>query len=70
MLARAVRVTNEALHVELTDGRSVSVPLSWFPRLIEASPRERKKYRLIGGGRLIHWDAVDEDVDVANLLRP
>jgi Protein of unknown function (DUF2442) len=56
--------------VLLTDGRKISVPLQWFPRLIEASPRERRKYELIGDGTLIHWPAVDEDIDVPNLLRP
>jgi Protein of unknown function (DUF2442) len=69
--ARAVRVTvdDERLMVDLADGRTVAVPLAWFPRLIEASPRERTNYALIGGGRLIHWPAVDEDIDVPNLLR-
>lgn len=69
LVARSVAVSAGKLHVELSDGRTLSVPLDWFPRLIEASPRERKDFRLIGGGRLIHWDAVDEDIDVANLLR-
>lgn len=68
-MARAVAVTNKLLRVELSDGRTVTVPLDWFPRLIEASARERKDFHLVGGGRLIHWPAVDEDIDVANLLR-
>lgn len=67
--ARTVTVSSAKLTVELTDGRTLAVPLTWFPRLIEASPRERKNFRLVGDGRLIHWPAVDEDVDVANLLR-
>jgi uncharacterized protein DUF2442 len=68
--ARAVevRVSNDRLTVTLADGRTLSAPLTWFPRLIEASPRERREYQLIGGGRLIHWPAVDEDIDVPNLL--
>jgi hypothetical protein len=67
--ARAVVVSKDALRVELVDGRTVTVPLSWFPRLIEASPRERKEYELIGDGVMIHWPAVDEHIDVPNLLR-
>ena len=68
---RAVRVDVEGNHlvVALADGRSVVVPLDWFPRLIEASPRERGRYQLIGDGTLIHWPDVDEDIDVPNLLR-
>jgi hypothetical protein len=69
--ARAVDVRLEAdrLLIDLADGRTLGVPLSWFPRLVEASERERKGFELIGGGRLIHWPAVDEDIDVPNLLR-
>jgi Protein of unknown function (DUF2442) len=67
--ARSVRVTDEALIVELEDGRGLTVPLTRFPRLIEASERERAEYELIGDGTMIHWPAVDEDVDVPNLLR-
>ncbi len=67
--ARSVSVADDALHVVLTDGRTISVPLQWFPRLIEASDRERRQYELIGDGTLIHWPAVDEDIDVPNLLR-
>jgi uncharacterized protein DUF2442 len=67
--ARIVKIAHDELRVELIDGRKISVPLAWYPRLIEASPRERRAYQLIGDGRLIHWPAVDEDIDVANLLR-
>jgi len=67
--ARLVAVSPRSLYVELVDGRSLSVPLEWFPRLIEASPRERAEYQLVGDGTLIHWPAVDEDIDVANLFR-
>jgi len=67
--ARSVTITNDELHVQLVDGRTISVPLAWYPRLIEASVRERREYELIGDGRLIHWPAVDEDIDVPNLLR-
>lgn len=67
--ARAVSVSEGMLRVELTDGRILSAPLDWFPRLIEASDRERAEYELVGDGELIHWPSVDEDIDVPNLLR-
>ena len=54
----------------LTDGRVVSVPLVWFPRLADASPRQRSGWELIGGGIGVHWEAIDEDISVASLLRP
>jgi hypothetical protein len=54
----------------LDDGRSVSVPLEWFPRLAAATPRQRKQWEPIGGGIGIHWDAIDEDISVASLLQP
>jgi hypothetical protein len=65
-----VACTNDALSVTLSDGRTVTVPLAWFPRLVEASPRQRRRWELIGGGIGIHWDAVDEDISVASLLQP
>jgi hypothetical protein len=67
--ARHVRVTDRALTVELEDGRSVSVPLEWYPRLAEATPRERRTWALIGPGTGIHWPALDEDISVDGLLR-
>ena len=69
-LAIEVTSTSDALSVTLTDGRVVSVPLVWFPRLADASPRQRSGWELIGGGIGIHWEAVDEDISVASLLRP
>lgn len=68
-LAVDVACSNDMLEVKLADGREISVPLSWFPRLENASPKERKNWQLIGGGLGIHWDALDEDVSVENLLR-
>lgn len=67
---RAVRVafSADALQVELADGRSVRVPLSWFPRLEAATATERDAWRLIGGGIGVHWPALDEDISVARLL--
>lgn len=67
---RAVRVrcTDEELTVFLTDGRSVSVPLVWFPRLAETAQEERRNYELLGDGEGIHWPGIDEDISVAGLL--
>ena len=67
--ADSVEVTDDTLRVHLADGREIVVPLEWFPRLAKASSRERKNWRLIGKGVGIHWEAVDEDVSVAGLLR-
>jgi len=64
-----VAVTDERLIVTLADGRELSAPLAWFPRLAEATAEQRQKWRLIGRGHGIHWPEVDEDVSVASLLR-
>ena len=61
-------VTDDTLTVDLSDGRSLSVPLDWFPRLVHATSAERKRWRLIGRGRGIHWDLLDEDISIDNLL--
>ena len=66
--AQNVQVTDEALIVDLSDGRTVSVPLAWFPRLLHGAPEERNKWRLIGDGEGIHWPALDEDISVENLI--
>jgi len=68
-LAVDVWCSREALCVTLSDGRVVSVPLVWFPRLVAASSQERSAWELIGGGIGIHWEAIDEDISVASLLR-
>lgn len=68
-LAVDVAFAEDALNVGLADGRIISVPLNWFPRLEEASPAERKNWSLIGGGLGIRWRAIDEDVSVESLLR-
>ncbi|MDP8922007.1 MAG: DUF2442 domain-containing protein [Chloroflexota bacterium] len=65
-----VDVTGDELVVHLVDGRTISVPLEWFPRLREATPEERADWRLIGRGVGIHWDRLDEDVSVRGLLVP
>ena len=66
--AAAVELTDDTLSVELSDGRSISVPLAWFPRLVHATPEERANWRLIGGGHGIHWMDLDEDISVEGLL--
>ena len=66
--AQDVAVTENTLSVDLSDGRSISVPLAWFPRLVHATPAERNNWRLIGKGEGIHWDDIDEDVSVQGLL--
>jgi hypothetical protein len=63
-----VQVTKEALVVDLFDGRSVSVPLVWYPRLVQASAEERQQFRLIGSGEGIHWDLLDEDISVEGIV--
>jgi len=68
-LALDVSCTEDSLHVVLTDGREIAAPLVWFPRLQNATPEERKRWRLIGGGIGIHWEDVDEDISVESLLR-
>ena len=67
-LAMAVDCSEDELRVMLTDGRKLSVPLAWFPRLAHATPAELSKYELMGDGQSIHWPHVDEDISVAGLL--
>lgn len=64
-----VRATDDALHVVLADGRELSAPLEWFPRLRDATAEQRMNWRLIGGGQGIHWPELDEDIAVETLLR-
>jgi hypothetical protein len=67
-LAVDVRTTVDTLHVVLADGREISVPLAWFPRLLNAKEEQRRQWRLIGGGIGIHWPLMDEDISVESLL--
>jgi len=67
-LVREVRVTAELLFVDLRDGRSLSVPLSWYPRLDAGTPAEQSRWRLTGGGHGIHWPGLDEDLSVVGML--
>jgi len=64
-----VTVTDDRLVVVLADGRELAAPLAWFPRLLEATPDQRRNWRLIGRGHGIHWRDLDEDISVASLLR-
>ncbi len=66
--AASVTVTGDTLSVDLSDGRTIAVPLAWFSRLLHAAPRERNNWRLIGKGQGIHWVDLDEDISVAGLL--
>lgn len=69
VLATDVRFTEDAILVSLSDGREVSVPLEWFPRLRDATPGQRNKWRFIARGIGIHWEEIDEDIAVTTLLR-
>lgn len=66
--ARSVLLTDEDVRVDLTDGRSISAPLRWFPRLHAATPAERAVWELLAGGIGIHWPEIDEDLSVAGLI--
>jgi hypothetical protein len=66
--AQHVKVTADTLTVDLTDGRTISVPLAWFPRLLHGSVSERNNWRLIAHGEGIHWIDLDEDISVEGLL--
>ena len=66
--AQCVAVTEDSLTVDLVDGRTISVPIGWYPRLLHGSLEERNNWRLIGRGEGIHWPDLDEDVSVENLL--
>ena len=66
--AKAVKVNADALIVELRDGRTVSVPLRWYPRLAAGRPAERRNWELIGRGAGIHWPDLDEDISIEGLL--
>jgi len=64
----AVRLTEDDLTVDLLDGRTMTVPLAWYPRLVNASERERNNFRIIGGGYVINWPDVDEHLSSQGLL--
>lgn len=64
-----VRVTEDTLTVDLIDGRTISVPITWYPRLLHATPDQRANWQISGGGYGIHWPDVDEDLNTEGLLR-
>ena len=64
-----VHVNEDMLSVELMDGRTISVPLAWFPRLLQALPAQREHWEICGGGYGIHWPDIDEDLSTEGLLR-
>ena len=66
--ATAIRLTDDTLVVDLADGRSISAPLAWYPRLLHGSLGERANYRLIGSGEGLHWPDLDEDIGVEGIL--
>jgi len=66
--AQTLVVTEDSLIVDLSDGRSITVPLAWYPRLVNGTPEERNNWRWIGDGEGIHWPDLDEDISVENLL--
>ena len=66
--ASAVSVTQDSLVVDLVDGRTISAPLYWYPRLVHATVEERRAFTLIGGGTGIHWPQLDEDISVEGIL--
>jgi hypothetical protein len=65
----AVYFTRNSLVVDLMDGRTISAPLDWYPRLLKASPQERAHWKICGGGYGIHWPKIDEDLSIEGLLR-
>jgi hypothetical protein len=67
-LAKTLSFDSEMMHVTLTDGRIISVPIRWFPLLREATLEQREKYEIGGGGISIHWPEIDEDLSVAGLM--
>ena len=67
-VAQSVRAGDDDLIVDLADGRTITVPIAWFPRLVHGTSAERANWRLIGGGEGIHWPNLDEDISVASLL--
>ena len=63
-----VKVTPDTLIVVLSDGRTITAPLAWFPRLLHGTPKERNRWRWIGRGEGIHWPDLDEDISIEGLL--
>jgi Protein of unknown function (DUF2442) len=68
MQAQSLAVSDDTLSLDLVDGRTIAVPIAWYPRLAHATAEERSHWRLIGQGEGIHWPDLDEDISVDNLL--
>lgn len=68
LLIQEITVSQDALTAELSDGRVISVPLAWYPRLVHAKSEERSHWRLIGHGEGVHWPDLDEDVSAENII--
>ncbi|MBN1149263.1 MAG: DUF2442 domain-containing protein [Anaerolineales bacterium] len=66
--AQNVTVSDDTITVDLSDGRTISIPIGWYPRLLHGAPEERNHWRLIGAGEGIHWPELDEDISVENLI--
>ena len=66
--AMTIAVTEDTLTAELMDGRTISVPLGWYPRLVHATPEERNNWEIHAGGQHLHWPDLDEDISVTGLL--
>ena len=66
--ASRVEITDDTITVDLSDGRTISAPLAWYPRLSHGTPDERKRWRFIADGLGIHWPDLDEDISIENLL--
>jgi len=66
--AQNITVTEDTLVVDLDDGRTISVPLAWIPRLLHGTPEERNNWRFIGKGEGIHWPALDEDISIEGIV--
>jgi hypothetical protein len=62
------RIIEDAVVIDLSDGRTLTAPLAWYPRLLHGTARERRRWRLIGGGEGVHWPDLDEDLSVEGLL--
>ena len=66
---REVSLTEDTISVDLFDGRTITVPLAWYPRLLHATPKQRTNWRIAGAGYVIHWPDIDEDLSTQGLLQ-
>ena len=66
---REVSLTEDTISVDLFDGRTITVPLAWYPRLLHATPKQRMNWRIAGAGYVIHWPDIDEDLSTQGLLQ-